>query len=60
MALSKIGNTRIIHNFEVRLPRCVDRITNIGKMQSNATFNICIGKRYVEKPLISTNIKSCV
>jgi len=28
----------IIWGFQVRHPRCVDRITIIGKMQSNTTF----------------------
>jgi hypothetical protein len=32
-------------NFQVGHPRCVGRITSIGKMQSNTTFNICIAKR---------------
>jgi hypothetical protein len=32
--------------FQVRHPRCVGRITSIGKMQSNTTFDIYIAKRF--------------
>ena len=35
-----------ICNLQVRHPSCVYRITSIGKMQSNTTFNICIAKRF--------------
>ena len=31
--------------FQVRLPRCIDRITSVSKLQSNRTFNICVTKR---------------
>jgi len=55
-------------SFQVRDPRCVDRITSIGIMQSYTNFNIYIGKRffnlaclnnktgYVGKLLSNTNI----
>ena len=35
----------IMFNFQVRHPRCVDRITSIDIMQSSTTINICIAKR---------------
>jgi len=40
------GASTGVYNFQVRHPRCVDRIISIGKMQSNTTFNICITKRF--------------
>jgi len=55
-------------NFQVRDPRCVDRIKSIDIMQSYTNVNIYIGKRffyltclnnktsYVEKLLSNTNI----
>ena len=35
-----------VYNVQVRHRRCVDRITSVGKMQSNTTFNICIAKSF--------------
>jgi len=35
-----------IDNFQVKHPSCVDRVTSIGNMQSNTTFNISIVKRF--------------
>ena len=34
-----------LYSFQVRHPCCVERITNIDKMQSDTTINICIAKR---------------
>jgi len=39
------GSSTAVYNFHVRHPCFVDRITSIGKKQSNTTFNICVAKR---------------
>ena len=43
-----LNTLRIVYysNFQVRHSHCVDRITSMGKMQSNTTCNICIAKRF--------------
>jgi len=53
-------HTHSLFFFQVRYPCCVDRITSIGKMQSNTTFNIYIAMRlfYIVCPIFQHNSRN--
>jgi len=36
------GASTGVYNFQVRYPRCVDRITSFDKIDKNSTINSCV------------------